>query len=915
MKKTFIMVLMLAVAGTAMCQLKSVGAVPADLKMSADEIYQADLKRAELYTGGKVKDRDRARLREASYSVGKMMAGGKIMYGDPVSRMLSRIADTLLESYPELRKELRFYTVKSPEVNAYTTGQGMIFVNVGLVAQVENEAQLAFILSHEIIHYYRNHSMEEIVGRHEGGKKTGKEDVKGDDVELIEFLRKHNRSHEMENESDSLGIAMFYLRSPYDKNVTEGVFDVLQYSALPFDDVKFDTTYFNTPYYQLTGCWLDTTADITSRDNYDDSRSSHPNILTRRRNTAAALDGYYGGEQYVVTTKEEFERVRQLARQECVRQELIYGEYSRAFYNAWLMKDEADMAQALYSIAVSKIHNGTNSVTGDYRKIEGESQQVYYAMRRMSNEQAVLAALHMIWQLHRSHPDNAVYAEMCEDLMEELHSSLKMSTIDLVFTPPVEDTVQKTESNVVENKPMTKYERIKQKRQAQSERSPYGLALTDLLSTDSVFNSTLRDYLKGNRKSGNEEKNVEDTAAMIVYSPSYRVINGNTDDLKVDKSNRMEKDLTARVMKAGKRLGRNSVDFSDESLRALENDDEYNDFVLLNEWVNEYWQNKGQFDLHRLTQPEMDNLMERYDASTICMTAVLNQENLAAEMSPGYLWLLPLAPVITYNCFAGTERTQMITMVIDARRGKVLSRQYYDYDMADHSALLDAMIHDAYVRIKDDKKNPVGFMGHRFVLAGGANLGFSGHQTFSIGKAFSLTPWATVEFAVSRKWTVSATWSYQPGFDELNNFTRTEEQYDQYGHNSEHDVHYTNMDYSKNMTTWSLTARKYSNTDFAPMGPYGGFGLHLVHFTNMSDGSNGGNSFGLHAVAGRNYIFFDRLVLNIEARYGYTFDNFGLVKSWSFGHNEWISDDQLYKVDAMVHNLLLLKVGIGIIPF
>ena len=913
MKKTIIMVLMLTVAGTAMCQLKSVGAVPADLKMSADEIYQADLKRAEVYTGGKVKDKERARLREASYSVGKMMAGGKILYGDPVSRMLSRIADTLLVSYPELRKELRFYTVKSPEVNAYTTGQGMIFVNAGLVAQVENEAQLAFILSHEIIHYYRNHSMEEIVGRHEGGKKSGKEDVKGDDVELVEFLRKHCRSHEMENESDSLGIAMFYLRSPYDKNVTEGVFDVLQYSALPFDDVKFDTTFFNTPYYQLTGCWLDTTADITSRDNYDDSRSSHPNILSRRRNTAAALDGYYGGEQYVVTTKEEFERVRQLARQECVRQELIYGEYSRAFYNAWLMKDEAAMAQALYSIAVSKIHNGTNSVTGDYRKVEGESQQVYYAMRRMGNEQAALAALHMVWQLHRSHPDNTVYAEMCDDLMEELHSSLKMSTIDLVFTPPVDDTLQKTENTVTDHKPMTKYERIKQKRQAQSERSPYGLALTDLLSSDSLFNNTLRDYLKGNHKSGHDEKTAEDTAAMIVYSPSYRVVNGHTDDLKVDKSNRMEKDLTARVMKAGKQLGRSSADFSDESLRALQNDDEYNDFVLLNEWVNEFWQNKGQFDLHRLTQPEMDNLMERYDASTICMTAVLNQENLDAEMSPGYLWLLPLAPVIAYNCFAGTERTQMVMMLIDARRGKVLSRQYYDYDVADHSALLDAMIYDSYVRIKDDKKNPVGFMGHRFVLAGGANLGFAGQQTFSIGHTFSLTPWATVEFAASRKWTIAATWSYQPAFDQLNSFTRSEDQYNSSGwYIGQHDVHYTNMDYSKNMTTWSLTARNYSNTDFAPLGPYGGFGLHAVTYTNPSDGSNADFlSFGVHATAGRNYILFQRLVLNIEARYGVTLSNGALFKHWS----DKLPANEYSRLDGMMHNLLLLKVGIGFIPF
>ena len=910
MKKTFVMALMLAVAGPAMCQLKSEGAVPADLKMSADELYQGDLRRAEIYTGGKVKEHDRAKLRQAAYEVGKMMAGGRIVYGDPVSRMVSRIADTLLKDYPELRKELRFYTVKSPEVNAFTTGQGMVFINAGLVAQVENEAQLAFILSHEIIHYYRNHSMEEIVGRHDGGQNMNKGDVKGDDSELNEFLRRHNRSHEMENECDSLGIAMFYLRSPYAMDVTEGVFDVLQYSALPFDDVEFDTTYFNTPYYQLLGCWLDTTANITSRDNYDDSRSTHPNILTRRRNTAAALDGYYGGEPYVVTTKAEFERIRQMARMECIRQELIYGEYSRAFYNAWLLHDDADMAQAIYSIAMSKIHNGTNSVTGDYRKIEGESQQVYYAMRRMSNEQATLAALHMIWRLHQSHPENTVYANMCDDLMEELHTSFRMSTLDFMTTPP--DTIVKVEKEEVDNKPMTKYERIKQKRQAQTERSPYGYALTDLMMTDSLFNTSLRSHLKGTWKNGHEEQSTtKDTSNLIVYSPSYWVVNGTTDDIKVDESNRREHDLTNRVMQAGKRLGRGSVDFSDQSMRSMESADAYNDFILLNEWINEFWQTKGQFDLHRLTQPEMDDLMDRYAATTLSMTAVLNKENMSPEMSPGYLWLLPLAPVIAYNCFAGIEETQMVTLVVDARKGKILSRQSYRYDVADHDALLDAMLYDTYVRIKNPKKNPVGILGHRVALAGGANLGFAGHQPFSIDKGFSLTPWATLEFAIDRKWTIAATWSYQHGFDEFNSFTRNE-QIVQNGYVvGHHDVYHTDMDYSKHMTTWSLTARHYSNTDFAPLGAYGGFGLHMMQYTNMSDGSNGGNAFGANVVAGRNYIFYKRLVLNIEARYGVTFANGSLFKKWS--HD--LPADQLYRLDGLVHNLLQLKVGIGFIAF
>ncbi len=918
-RRAIAFVALLAVASTAVAQLRSAGPVPADLKMSTDELYAADLQRAERYAGGKVKDKQQ--LREASYQVGKMMAGGRILYGDPVSRLVSRIADTLLKDYPELRKELRFYTVKSPEVNAYATGQGMVFVNAGLVAQVENEAQLAFILSHEIVHYYRNHSLEELVGKKENGKT--KRDTDEERSALNEFLRRHNRSREMENEADSLGIAMFYLRSPYAKNVTEGVFDVLQYSALPFDDIPFDTTWFNTPYFQLSGCWLDTVADITSRDNYDDSRSTHPNILSRRHNCASAFEGYYGGEEYVVTSREEFDAVRQLARAECVRQELIHGEYSRAFYNAWLMlRQQPDnealnqaLAQALYGIAMAKNHNGTNSVTGDYQKIEGESQQVYYAMRRMSNEQATLAALHRIWLMHCRFPENEAFARMCEDLMEELHGSLKLSAIDFLATPPAAD--EQADTVQQEQKALTKYERIKQKRQSQTAKSPNGYALTDLLMADTAFSSRLHEHLSGSWKKAHPDTDdtasVKDTSATIVYSPTYWVVNDKTDELKVGESSRKEVDLMERIAKVGKSFGRRSIDFSDAGLHDMTTDEQYNDFVVLNEWLNEFWQNKGQFDLYRLMQPEMDDLAARYGASTLTVTALLNLENLDPSMSPGYLVLLPLAPVVLYNCFSNIERTSMVTLVVDVRRGKVLSRQSYSYKVADHNALVDAMIYDTYARIgRSSKKEPVGHMGHRFALLGGANLGFAGLQTFDIGKPFAFSPWASLEFAVDRRWSVSAGWSYMKGYDELNNFTRTEAEWDNSLYRYvEHEVLYTDQDYSKNMTTWNLTVRHYSHSDFAPLGPYIAYGAHLVHFTNMSDGSNAGNSFGLHVGAGRNYILFDRLILNFEARYSYTSGLLDLFKVFADGPDP----SRLYRCDAIFANMLLLKVGIGVIPF
>jgi predicted Zn-dependent protease len=43
-------------------------------------------------------------------------------------------------------------TVKDPNLNAFTFGGGLVYVHAGLLARLENEAQLAMILAHEIAH-------------------------------------------------------------------------------------------------------------------------------------------------------------------------------------------------------------------------------------------------------------------------------------------------------------------------------------------------------------------------------------------------------------------------------------------------------------------------------------------------------------------------------------------------------------------------------------------------------------------------------------------------------------------------------------------------------------------------------------------------------------------------------------------
>ena len=54
---------------------------------------------------------------------------------------------------------IRVYVVDTPDWNASAAPNGMVQVNTGLLLQVKNEAQLAFVLRHEITHYVHRHSL------------------------------------------------------------------------------------------------------------------------------------------------------------------------------------------------------------------------------------------------------------------------------------------------------------------------------------------------------------------------------------------------------------------------------------------------------------------------------------------------------------------------------------------------------------------------------------------------------------------------------------------------------------------------------------------------------------------------------------------------------------------------------------
>lgn len=905
--------------------IKSQGPIPQDLRLTLDELYARDKQRARDYNDGKLENRDQ--VLNASYYINKLTASGRVLYGDPLTQMLDRIADTLLCNYPELRQNIRIYTLKSPEVNAFMTGQGMLFVTTGLLAQVENESQIAFILGHEAIHYYKNHNWENITSRNK--KADRRSEV---EQELLDFVRYHNRSHEMENEADRLCLEMFYKDSPYIQNTVDGVFDVLQYGYLPFDEMEIDSNFFDTRYYHFSSDYfLENVAPITARDDYDDSKSTHPNLLKRRQACEHILGGRSGGRQFVTMDPQQFNTLRDMARLECIRQDLIYANFSRALYNILVMQRYLPhndylakaKAEALYGVSKFRNMDGNNDAAGDYKTKEGEMQQAYYFLRKVKKDELNMLAVRELWNAHKHFPDDANLTLMTQDAMKDLSRKHNFSVT--TFSDRF-DTVQT--SIAAEPQSQSKYDKIKAKRKKQNNASRLAFFFTDIMETD----AHLKPYMDSCMLHAGDTSvdRADDGQNMFVYAAEYLV--GNDDHLKIIKSDRRESDLRDILFSVAEKEGLGVVDFSDQGLRQDSTDEQYNDFVVINEWVNEFWQSQGRFNRCLTQQPEMNRLVERYNADRINLTQVLNIENTHAPISSfeiaGMVILPPLfVPLVVSSFCKGYENTLVQSVYVDASSGQLLSSNVYEYDLADHDALLKGSIYDNMQSAKGNEKST--FMRKHLMLGADMVLGFNqggDHEGFMAFASdahrtslFQLRPRFNLEYLINRNLSLHATASWSKTMQ--NEYYTKMTRYEYYGGGYYYDVSFPESIQKHDIYSFGFGFRKYAQ--IAPVGTY--WGLTAQYHTSMLDTINNPHlldyedqvrewAVGLNIEFGRNYVIHDFLVLNIGM-------NVGLVGRLPFNPDKFTIRDQrwynnlAFSQKLWAQNVLMLNIGIGFLPF
>jgi predicted Zn-dependent protease len=176
----------------------------------------------------------------------KMMAEGADYKDAELQEYVSRVGQRLAANSDRPDLEFTFTVIDSPDINAFATPGGFIYINRGLMAYLDNEAELAGVLSHEIVHITARHSARQQTASVTNKVLattayilTGSSDVADASTMYgTELVRGYGRDHELE--ADGLG-AEYMHKSGYDTAALLEVIGVLK-DQEQFQRVKAKST-------------------------------------------------------------------------------------------------------------------------------------------------------------------------------------------------------------------------------------------------------------------------------------------------------------------------------------------------------------------------------------------------------------------------------------------------------------------------------------------------------------------------------------------------------------------------------------------------------------------------------------------------------------------------------------------------
>lgn len=697
--------------------LRCSGEIPADfLKLSSTKVAEDKQKIARKNISRKERNLEKEFALNSNFGVDAILYSGKVLYGDVLSTYVNRVADRVLDHDKALRKKLRFYVLKSGTVNAFSTNQGMIFVTVGLLSQVENEAQLAYILCHEIIHFTESHSLEGYKRKNEIASGKGRFRNLNFD-ERIKAMYSHSKDNEIEADKEGLKL---YLKTPYKTSAVLSSFDMLLYSYLPYDEIEWKAEEFQDSLYKFPASYTPSKANpISADEDEDDEESTHPNIRTRKEVIEKVLErSGESGDSLYLFGKPYFDYIQRQARTELIHIFLNYAQYPRAYYLAYLYKhiykDTAFAARitafSLYARALQEIGSKDNTIA-DYSRESKEHEEegafyyVTYFFDHISDNELAVLSVRTAWEAYQKNPNDSFYKKLFTESVNTLfkYTNYPLSrfyTQDKKIEEEKKESEKESES-IPDNLSKVEKLKLKQKKEAKAaekdvsddskkEKKEYTkLAFVSYFNND-YFRNTMKDVYAKNQEEESKEDEVStekeksdgwykrfgvagDIDSIVLLNPSFnRVFIGRPDKKDLIYDERQELLLSEKYAEMA-RL--NDIHVRPLNLMDKENltTEKINEYIQIMEWITERIYNSSK-NFQMYGSQYIGDFTEQAGTSNVCLSGVSYSIE-SREWDPNLMLysilLWPTIPLYMAYQFSKIHELNLTSLVFDLKSGRI----------------------------------------------------------------------------------------------------------------------------------------------------------------------------------------------------------------------------------------------------
>lgn len=733
--------------------LKAQGAIPEDLRRSSSAKYEAE--RAKLENGGKGKEQAAQDqfLLQSNFILDEMLLSGRVLFNDPVGEYVTKVKNKLLEGSPDLQAKIKTYVVKSPVANAFATNSGILLVNMGLIARLQNEAELAFVLSHEIQHYLNQHPMNVYVKSEElkGNKKlynlNSQEDFQ---------MAKSKYSREVEQDADDLGFEL-YQKSGYSLEAAIGVFDVLRLASQPFDQIPWESSFFEWEFLRFPASYSRWPLDkFEKREDEPDSLSTHPNIAKRRTIIEAkvAAAGNDDGEVFLIGPM-EFLNARKVCRFEM--SELYYDQqaFEASFYNSYLLRSEEpeshflekSMAKCMYGMVKYRYGQQFSNYHLGTKNCQGERQQIQHFWESLLREELNTLAIRFCWKASKNAPNDADLKSIVDELLISLHQEKKdvANWLEKELPTQMPEIVSKTHDEKLlafqmrgEAEKEEGEKELEEEGEEEEAATPeedetdednddiayFQWALSDLFQDEAFADAWNRanDYKKPEKEATqtNLARNfsysdvIKNRAIgpkigankVVFVQPIFKIVDTRKDVkmeyLASEASLNAHRDMLAEMAK------RNNLQYSFLENRNLKEGaiDVFNDATLASKWFNEVVESNGSATaMISFNESEMAELAKKYGTPYFVWNGVIS---VTSAMDPNmkmiYLvtgCVVPVAlPFIIYAVVKPEKRTYIVTYVLNAETGEIEMEEFRRLAVNKRPKVVKANLYDILHQIK-----------------------------------------------------------------------------------------------------------------------------------------------------------------------------------------------------------------------